>query len=249
MGLAGAKRAATVASISAVVLVAGYPATATATPPKAFSYSGHCTELQLGVPADPVELGKLVPTGFAPLGSPLAPTVTVGVPDCSATTADDEPVAPWTGSLVGTPLVPRAGGFERYWLWHLSDSGSLNAGFERMGLRTGLVADTTLELGEGGPGFIPAHADVPWQRGRYSLDARVSDTPGAPLVGTSAFWHRGRHGLVKITYEIIAGRFRTAIGQVSAEPGSPLARLIGPQSAGPGLLIEFHFRGTTEFVE
>lgn len=104
-----------------------------ASPPAGFTYSGHCTELQLGVPAHggAREVAEAVAPPFTPLGYPFVASVTVGVANCDSTTADGKPIAAWTGGLAGIPVMPRGSGaaLERYWLWNVGNSPEVDAGF------------------------------------------------------------------------------------------------------------------------
>lgn len=217
-----------------------------------FTYAGHCTELQMGVPVfgGAREVAEAVAVPFVPLGYPFVATVTVGVAGCHSTTADGKPIAPWTGGLAAIPVHPRGArpALERYWLWHVGNSPEVDEGFARLGLLSVPVPGIRLDVTPGA-GFKEVLADVPWSESAYRLDARVVDAGAVPLAGTSVFWHQGPRGLVKVTYEISNGSVLSGNGTVIAAAGSRLARLVGTSASALGLLITFDFKSTAELAE
>jgi hypothetical protein len=234
----------TAAACAAASLMTAVPAAGSEPLTEVSRFEGQgCVETGVVVPLPAERLRAFLPAGYEPvstLGAPGLGEINVAIADCPSFTVDGAPrgraAISDVGILVASP--DRSAGGHYYELWQLTTDEAHRAGMEGAGVAGGLVdglrADAT-------PGPVrQGSADASWPAGGYTVQvtAAAPFSPGA----SNQWWHEGPRGRARIAFSFPRIEMLLGTGRVTAEPGSPLARILGRETAlGVGYVVDLDF--------
>ena len=202
-----------------------------------------CNEIA-GVTTGPTaEIRPLVPAQFTVVeASPGEALLVFRVAQCQAVSVDGSRPRPGIVAQVGPSIVPPTGtgDINNYAIQYATNDRRLAAALRRNGFSAQLIPRLEYQLVPTGPGTFDLSIVQPRRKNGYVIAGPVIDPaasdPGAPFV---ANWWTGRPGgrraVTHTPFPNIA--FGDASGaQVSAAPGSQVARLLGATSKGFSVL-------------
>jgi hypothetical protein len=219
-----------------------------------FSFVGEeCPELVAAFSVPAQRADDFVPEGFQVLVDAMgSATVVVAVAACARITLNGRGAGSAILSDVGIAIHSPDGsaGEHIYQLWQPTDNGELRSLMDHVGMRGGLVK-------EAGATFLPglepvlSAADMPWRPSPYTV--RTTSAALVPLPpGSNTWWHTGEYGVVRVTYDFLNAELGVGVATVWAEPGSPLAALVGSGNRiaeRGGLIVHHLYRGQITLVE
>jgi hypothetical protein len=208
--------------------------------------SGACVEAWFPLLVDPVRLRPHVPERFAPSVIGGQARINVFAEDCTIS-LDGGPEIHHLFSGIPVPINPPAGesGQHSYDLLWATDSKPHHRWMQRLGSGS-LIEDSVFEYSGGSTATAFAH--IP---GWFTFTMVGGDPPaveaGFPL--TTFHWQVGRFGAVRNAYDHTESRATPGNAVVRAEPGSPLADIIGTAPIqATGVFFRFNFTGESTVV-
>lgn len=228
--------------VAALVLSA--PAPALAEPLAAFTYSGRCEQVGAFVPADAGAVREYVPADWPLYEVAGKAILLVTAGSCRDSIAGGPEGIENRFGLVAAasgPPDPRLGAGEGYDIWWTHSDRAHHRMFRRAGFFSRRVRETRVEVSEGLV-TVTGEAQVPWRRSPFNV--RVTGAPvwTPPTDLTSYHWHARRTGLSLLKSAHSDFTVAGGSGEVTAAPGTPLARLLGgTRAAGAGAIFRFDF--------
>lgn len=153
------------------------------------------------------------------------------------------------GVMIDSP--DGSAGRHAYYLWQLSDDRSLVNRMRALGAPA-FFADSTFDVRNAGGDLVSIDAATAWSDSPNEMSALATEPGKAEPVDLPGvrFWYDGPRGTLRVAYECPACLPRTtAVGSVSAEPGSPLFEMLGQRTQpGNGFFIRTDLEATAELL-
>lgn len=221
----------------------------------AFEFSGDCVVGIFFVPGDGEAVQRFLPTGYTVQADPVTRRAVVIVEggSCSNVTIDGSPDDPYFfGEILALVGPPGHDPGSVYDFGAPTSSPAVAAKFDGLGLGPLHLLTRGMSVSTPDEPNTTVTADVPWRFSPYSFSIEVPDTSvhnGDPNDRCCA-WTEGRRGTVggrfRLSHDGEPGEVDAAgTGTLQAEPGSPLAQMMGTNSfTGPAFIRRFHFDAT-----
>lgn len=229
------------------------PAPPKLTPPRPFALTATgCKELLVQVPVDLASAQVFVPANYTiVLNEAGLALAFAGLKVCPDTRIDDVPIGPASTGDIGVVIEAPDGsdGLHYYQTWWITNNLGLYDRLTRMGWNASAVGGTVLSDGrlEGLAGDL--NVVVPWEEGTYEASTTAATIPAGPPMHAVG-WQDTPFGRVKVDKTFAIGQFGLAPGILSADEGSPVARLMGgSESVGVAMVASYAMTGTVTLVE
>ena len=212
--------------------------------PAGFSSSGGpCFQgaLALAVPAK--NLRPFVPSDFPLVGAAGRATIFIYTVSCEAVSIDGGTPRDLTFTGVAAFVLPPDGspGVQAYDILMTVDDQEYFDHVTALGLEQGLVEVGFKTKKLAGP-IVSVSANTPWEHSPYSWTLVAVKPPpyGIPL--PTVHWQDGALGRVRTDDAHTNLILAPGVGRVTASPGSPLAQILGAESAtGAGGILRFSY--------
>lgn len=240
------KRSLAAALVTAMALGAPHVSAA----PRELRWSGSgCQEVQVIVAVPEAQARAFVPEPFELDAAGGAVEVLVGFVSCERIQMGRRN-APGMVSEVGIAIRSPDGsaGNHVYSLWQVNDRRDLRSAFARLGMAGGR-APMSFDVTEIAGPTLTIASSIGWKRSSYSIWVAGAE-PRFIGSGASVWWHAGSKGIYRIDYSLPSVEAAPSPGVLEAEPGSPLAELIGTDSVpATALFYRFPFSASARRVE
>jgi hypothetical protein len=213
-----------------------------------YSTRGPCTEVFLEAVVKVETLSQYIPEGYEVADDGGLTDIGVFSEDCLQG-IDGGPL--WSTTLSGIGVSGTApdggdGGFSITWT---TDSNHIYKAYRSLGYGE-LVRDSSFELVEVAGQTIGAEASVPGGALPFSFSVSlVEPAPDDALdeFRNSVHWAHGSRGFVRGDYDHTFQEGSAVVGELRAEPGSPLAEILGAERVETaGFFFHFDHTGTVE---
>lgn len=224
-----------------------------------FTFSGDCSVGIFFIPGDADQVQRFLPSGYTGMADPITrrAVLIAEAGSCSNARVDGTPTGPFLFgellTLVGPPGHPAGTVYD---FGAPTSSRAIASELDALGLGHLhlLTRDMSVSVPEGEP--IKMTADVPWAFSPYSFSLEVDPEPAANPDENNrcCAWTEGRRGTVggqfRLSHDGEAGELDHAgAGTLTAEPGSPLALMMGSETfTGPAFIRRFHFESTISLI-
>lgn len=225
----------------AIALAVGSPA---GSEPAGFSSAGGpCFQGALAFAVPTQNLRPFVPSDFPLVGAAGRASIFIYTVSCEAVAIDGGTPRDLTFTGVAAFVRPPDGslGVQAYDILMTVDDADYHAEVSALGLDQGLVDVGFKTVPVAGP-VVKISANTPWAYSPYRWMLLAVKPPALGVPVPTVHWQDGALGRVRTddahTNLIVA----PGVGSVTASPGSPLARILGGNSAvGVGAILRFSY--------
>lgn len=228
----------------ALVLAAGLPA---ASEPAGFSSSGGpCFQGALALAVPTRNLRPFVPSDFPLIGGGGRASIFVYTVSCRSVSIDGGAPRDLTFTGVAAFVRPPDGspGVQAYDILMTVDDEDYYDEVTALGLQQGLV-DVGFETTKAAGPIVRVSANTPWEYSPYRWTLLAVKPPAYGLPLPTVHWQDGALGRVRTDDAHTNLILAPGIAKISAAPGSPLALIMGAESAtGFGAILRFSYTQT-----
>ena len=227
--------------ITAVLAVA--TATAAAKP---ITLRADCVQGAAGLAADREEVRSRVPAQFQLIEAGDQALIFLYTVECASWQVDGGEPRPNTTTAIAA-FVHGANGPEAFDIYGThSDRSVVKAYKQELGLSYGR-AEPTFDLTSPLPGALALTSEVPYSKAPFAFSITGTETSPVGVEFPSVHWQLGSRGLVRHSYTHNPFHASGAFGEVTAPAGSPLADMMGAESASAGgTFFRFVVNGVSE---
>jgi hypothetical protein len=231
-----------------LTITAALAATTAAVAAEPVMLTADCVQGAAGLAADGAEVRSRVPAQFELIEAGDKALIFLYTVECSTWQVNGGSAGPNTTTAIAA-FVHGASGPEAFDIYGThSDRGVVKTYKKQLGLNYGR-ADATFDLTSPLPGALALTSEVPYEKAPFAFSITGTETSPVGVEFPSVHWQLGSRGLVRHTYTHNPFHASGAFGEVTAPAGSPLADMMGAESASTGgTFFRFVVNGVSELA-